>query len=152
MQTVILLIIFFVLLFGYLYYVNHRRKTTGDSNSNTKEETTSNQKDDSQKDDGPKDDGECCGQHAVCERDLLISSKIQADYYDDEELDQFAGREPESYDEEERKMFEEVFYTLKEYDVSGWLRSLQLRGINPPENIKEEALFIVQERRFKSNK
>ena len=39
-------------------------------------------------------DAECCGQHEVCERDSLlaaVSKKIE--YYDDEELDQFIGRE-----------------------------------------------------------
>lgn len=39
-------------------------------------------------------DTECCGQHEVCERDSLlaaVSKKIE--YYDDEELDQFMGRE-----------------------------------------------------------
>ncbi|MBR4971111.1 MAG: DUF1015 family protein, partial [Paludibacteraceae bacterium] len=42
-----------------------------------------------------------------------------------------------------------VFYTLKEFDVAGWLKSLQLRGVELPEKIKEEALLIISERRFK---
>ena len=43
-------------------------------------------------------DAECCGQHEVCERDSLlaaVSKKIE--YYDDEELDQFIGREGNMY-------------------------------------------------------
>ena len=140
MKTIILFILFLLLLVSYLFYVNHRKKSKDESQPAVQEALTRP---------SSKDDGECCGQHEVCERDLLISSKIKADYYDDEELDQFVGREADSYTDEERKMFEDVFYTMKEYDVSGWLRSLQLRGITPPENVKEEALFIVQERRFK---
>lgn len=141
MKLAVLLITFFSILFGYLFYMKYRKEHLSE------EEPTPVPEED--KPQTPQDDGECCGQHEVCERDLLISSKIKADYYDDEELDDYAGREPSSYSSEETKQFEEVFYTLKEYDVSGWLRSLQLRGITPPDHIKEEALFIVQERRFK---
>ena len=31
------------------------------------------------------DDGECCGQHLVCERDTLLQTNAQIDYYDHEE-------------------------------------------------------------------
>jgi hypothetical protein len=41
----------------------------------------------------------------------------------------------------------EVFYSLQEKDVSGWLRSLQMRGIELPQQLREEALLIVSERR-----
>ena len=43
-------------------------------------------------------DIECCGQHEVCEKDSLlaaVSKKIE--YYDDEELDQFIGKEANAY-------------------------------------------------------
>ena len=51
-------------------------------------------------------DTECCGQHEVCEKDSLlaaVSKKIE--YYDDEELDQFMGREGNAYTEEETELF-----------------------------------------------
>ena len=37
--------------------------------------------------------------------------------------------------------------SLSEKDVPGWCRSLQLRGIELPEDVREEALLIVKERR-----
>lgn len=94
-------------------------------------------------------DAECCGQHEVCERDSLlaaVSRKIE--YYDDEELDQFIGRAPEDYTEEETEMFRDVFYTMQETDVAGWVRSLQLRGINLPDGVKDEVFLIIGERRI----
>ena len=43
--------------------------------------------------------------------------------------------------------FSEVLYTLREVEVAGWLRSLQLRGINLPDALKDEAFLIIGERR-----
>ena len=92
---------------------------------------------------------ECCGQHETCERDSLlaaVSKKIE--YYDDEELDRFIGRAPEAYTGDEIEMFRDVFYTMQETDVAGWVRSLQLRGINLPDDIKDEVFLIIGERRI----
>ena len=75
----------------------------------------------------------CCGQHETCERDSLlaaVSKKIE--YYNDEEA---------------VEEFSEVLYTLREVEVAGWLRSLQLRGINLPDALKDEAFLIIGERR-----
>ena len=48
-------------------------------------------------------DGECCGQHAVCEKESLLAAvSRQIEYYDDEELDRFKGRPSDAYTEEER--------------------------------------------------
>lgn len=92
--------------------------------------------------------GECCGQHETCERDSLLAAvSKQIEYYDDEELDRFRGLEGDGYEEEAAAEFREVLYTLKDIEVAGWLRSLQLRGINLPDAIKDEAFLIVGERR-----
>ena len=91
---------------------------------------------------------ECCGQHETCERDSLlaaVSKKIE--YYDDEELDRFRGVAPEDYDDAAVDEFREVLYTLQEVEVAGWLRSLQLRQVNLPDALKDEAFLIVGERR-----
>ena len=93
-------------------------------------------------------DAECCGQHEVCEKDSLlaaVSKKIE--YYDDEELDRFRGLEGDEYEEDAVDEFREVLYTLQSEDVAGWLRSLQLRGVNLPDTLKDEAFLIVGERR-----
>ncbi len=91
---------------------------------------------------------ECCGQHEVCERDSLLAAvSKQIEYYDDEELDRFRGVEPGDYPDEAVDEFREVLYTLREVEVAGWLRSLQLRGVNLPDELKDEAFLIVGERR-----
>jgi len=92
-------------------------------------------------------DSECCGAHAVCERDRLLTMQQEVVYFDDEELDVLAGKNSEDYTSEELKMIEDVFYTLRESDVAGWLCSLQLRNIKLPQYLKDEALLIVSERR-----
>ena len=94
-------------------------------------------------------DAECCGQHEICERDSLlaaVSKKIE--YYDDEELDKYIGIAPEDYTPEQEDEFRDVFYTMQDIDVAGWVRSLQLRGIALPNNIKDEIFLIIGERRF----
>lgn len=93
--------------------------------------------------------GECCGQHETCERDSLLAAvSKQIEYYDDEELDRFRGIESDAYDEDAVNEFSDVLYTLQEIEVAGWLRSLQLRGINLPDALKDEAFLIVGERRI----
>lgn len=69
-------------------------------------------------------------------------------YYDDEELDQFIGREGNMYTEEETEQFRDVLYTTKDDEVAGWIRSLQLRGIELPDNLKDEVFLIIGERRI----
>lgn len=90
----------------------------------------------------------CCGAHEVCERDSLlaaVSKKIE--YYEDEDLDRFRGMSPDIYEEKEVDEFREVLYTLRDTEVAGWLRSLQLRGVELPDALKDEAFLIVGERR-----
>ena len=92
---------------------------------------------------------ECCGQHATCERDSLLAAvSKEIIYYDDEELDAYKGIASDEYTEEQTNQFAEIFYELKEVEVAGWCRSLQLRGIELPDGIKEEVLLVVRERRF----
>ena len=89
----------------------------------------------------------CCGEHLVCERETLLSSKPEIVYYDDYELDALAGKNPDEFDETETAMFSDVFYSLREDDVAGWCRSLYLRNIALPASLRDEALLIVRERR-----
>lgn len=93
-------------------------------------------------------DAECCGQHEVCEKESLlaaVSKKIE--YYDDEELDQFIGRAGDDYTDEETNQFRDVLYTMQDVDVAGWIRSLQLRGVELPDDLKDEVFLIIGERR-----
>ena len=89
---------------------------------------------------------DCCGAYEVCLTDSLLTVSEEIVYYEDEELDSLKNKT--EYTSDEIKLFEEVFYTLKEEEVAGWLCSLQLRHISLPDTIKEEALLIVSERRM----
>jgi len=91
-------------------------------------------------------DMECCGQHEVCEKESLLAA-VSRDivYYNDEELDRFRGRK--TYSEEETEEFREVLYTMRSDEVAGWVRSLQLRQIDLPDDLKDEVFLIVGERR-----
>lgn len=94
-------------------------------------------------------DTECCGEHATCEKDSLLSAVSKdIEYYDDEELDTWRHTPANEYSTEAIEEFRHVFYTLQETEVAGWVRSLQLREIELPDEIKDEVLLIVRERRM----
>ena len=94
-------------------------------------------------------DSECCGQHQICEKESLLAAvSKQIEYYDDEELDRFKGYPSDEYTEEEIEEFRNILYTMQEVEVAGWCRSLQLRNIALPDELKDEIFLIVGERRF----
>lgn len=95
------------------------------------------------------EDMECCGQHETCEKDSLLAAVSKnVEYYNDEELDRFRGRASDDYSEAETEEFREVLYTMKEVEVAGWVRSLQLRAVELPDGVKDEVFLIVGERRM----
>lgn len=91
---------------------------------------------------------ECCGQHEVCEKESLLAAiSKDIEYYNDEELDRFRGTESNGYLPDEIEEFREVLYTMRTDEVAGWVRSLQLREVALPDELKDEILLIVGERR-----
>lgn len=94
------------------------------------------------------EDEECCGMHITCEKDSLLAA-VSPDivYYDDEELDRFAGTAPEAYSEDDIEEFRDVLLTMQPDDIAGWARSLQLRHIALPDPVRDELLMIVAEAR-----
>lgn len=138
MWYIILGIILLGIIAGLLGYVNNRRRQhlfeRGEIDRIDEPETL---------------DEDCCGQHEVCERDSLwaaVSKEIE--YYDDEELDMYRGIPSDGYTEKVVNEFREVLYTLREIEVAGWVRSLQLRDIHLPDALKDEAFLIIGERRM----
>lgn len=87
----------------------------------------------------------CCGAHEVCEAETLLSLSDKIIYYDDEELDCYRGVDPDEYTSEQIDEFREVLLTLRPHEVAGWLRSLNLRQVNPPTEIRDEALMVVSD-------
>ena len=94
------------------------------------------------------EDMECCGQHEVCEKDSLLAAvSKEIEYYNDEELDRYRGTASSDYTDEAVEEFREVLYTMREYEVAGWVRSLQLLAVELPDALKDEVFLIVGERR-----
>lgn len=86
----------------------------------------------------------CNGENAKCEQECLMEAATkEIEYYDDEELDRFKGREADEYTDEEVEEFSEVLYTMQPEEVAGWNRSLILRGINLPNQIKDEVINFL---------
>ena len=95
-----------------------------------------------------EEEKECCGMHNTCEKDSLLASvSTDIEYYDDEELDRFKGRNADNYTEDEIEEFRNVLLTLLPQDIAGWGRSIQLRGITLPTPVRDELLMIVAEAR-----
>jgi hypothetical protein len=89
----------------------------------------------------------CSG--TLCDDCLVQVAKKKIEYFDDEELDEFKDKASDSYTEEETDRFREVFYTMRPEEVESWLNSLQMRGINLPDNIKDEVFLVVREQHNK---
>ncbi|MCH5228689.1 MAG: phospholipase [Muribaculaceae bacterium] len=89
----------------------------------------------------------CCGMHLICEKTSLAVVSDQVIYYDDEELDRFIGRDPQSYTYEETEEFRDVLLTLLPQDIAGWAKSITLRKIELPPEVKDELLLLVSELR-----
>ena len=96
----------------------------------------------------PTESGECCGMHITCEKDSWLASvSKEIEYYDDEELDRFAGRAADAYTEEETDEFRDILLSMQPHDIAGWARSIQLRGIVLPTAVRDELIMIVSEAR-----
>lgn len=86
------------------------------------------------------EDGVCCGKHTNCAKGYDNSNL----YFDDEELDRFKGKKQEEYTDEETEEFRNVLYTMRSDEVDTWVHCLQTRGIEIPQEVKEEILLMLQ--------
>ena len=64
------------------------------------------------------------------------------EYFDDEELDAFKGRTADGYSDEEAEQFREILYSMRQEEVKDWTRSLVLRGIELPDQVKDEVYLM----------
>ena len=88
--------------------------------------------------------GTCNGERERCEQECMMEAATKpVEYYDDEELDSYAGRSSDAYSDDEAEQFREVLMTLLPTDVKGWNRSLILRGINVPDQLKDELVMLL---------
>ena len=68
----------------------------------------------------------------------------EIEYFDDEELDAYKGRTADSYTDDEAEEFREVLYTMRPEEVKDWNRSLILRGVNLPNQLKDEVILMIE--------
>lgn len=138
MQPIILfiaIVLFFIVALAITNYIQHKRGNT------TERELPPPSIDLSQ--------GGCCGAHEVCEKDSLIAAFVEEpEYFDDDELDKYSNRDSSRFNDEEVEEFREVFYTILDEEKPRWVRSLQLRSISVPDQMKDEVLMFVNELRM----
>ena len=86
----------------------------------------------------------CLGDNPKCEQVCMMEAATRdIEYFDDEELDRFQGREGNAYSDEEAEEFREVLLTMRESEVKDWSRSLTLRGIQVPDQVKDDFLMLL---------
>lgn len=92
---------------------------------------------------------ESCGIRPICPSEQLLMGecKQEAVYYDDEELDAFAGRDSLAYTPDEEEQWRDVLYTLQPSDLLGWGQSIKHRGLVMPASIQAEFLQLATEHR-----
>ena len=88
----------------------------------------------------------CDGTDDKCEQVCMMEAAVKdIEYYDDEELDRFRGRQSDQYTDEEVEEFATVLYTMQPKEVKAWNRSLILREINLPNQIKDELIAMMED-------
>jgi len=94
------------------------------------------------------DEGDCAsctGTNEKCEQTCMMEAATRpVEYFDDEELDRFKGRPSDQFSDEEAEAFREVLYTMRQNEVRDWTRSLTLRGIELPDQVKDEAFMLIE--------
>lgn len=140
-MTVFFIIAAALVVVGLVLYLTHRSDTAdgNDSNNALQRVPTSGG------DDVPTTAEEpevCCGAHAICEKGLPPEKPV---YFDDEELDRFAGRGADGYTPGEVDEFRDVMLTLLPADVVPWTQSIEMRGILLPSQLRDELLMLISD-------
>lgn len=86
----------------------------------------------------------CSGVSDKCEQVCMMEAATKAvEYYDDEELDAYKGRPGNQYTDLEAEQFRDVLYTMRPEEAAGWNRSLIMRGINVPDQVRDELIMML---------
>ena len=87
----------------------------------------------------------CNGVNDKCEQECMMEAAVkEIEYFDDEELDVFRERRSDSYTDEEAELFREILYTMRPDEVKDWTRSLTLRQISLPDQVKDEVYTMME--------
>ena len=86
----------------------------------------------------------CNGENDKCEQECMMEAATKPiEYFDDEELDAFKGRSSDGYTDEEVEQFSYVLNTMPQEEIRDWCRSLHLRGIEIPDQLKDEVYMMM---------
>lgn len=126
-----------VWLIDRLFYRNSEDRQTGEAEPNAA---------------SPRQQGcadETCGIRPICPSEQILKGECtqQVTYYDDEELDAFAGRDEHGYTPDEEEQWRDVLYTLQPADLLGWGQSIKHRGLVMPAAIRQEFMQLAAEHR-----
>lgn len=90
---------------------------------------------------------EDCGIRSICPSEQILQGECKQEitYYEDEELDAFAGRGENDYSPDEEEQWRDVLYTLQPGDLLGWGQSIKHRGLIMPASIHDEFLQLAAE-------
>ncbi len=87
----------------------------------------------------------CSGDNAKCEQTCMMEAAVKdVEYFDDEELDRFKGRASDAYTDEEADEFRAVMESMRPEEVKSWSRSLILRGLSMPDQIKDDYIMLAE--------
>ncbi|MBR1469053.1 MAG: hypothetical protein IJ605_02920 [Prevotella sp.] len=93
---------------------------------------------------GEGDCATCTPDSKKCEQICTMEAAVKPiEYFDDEELDAFKGRAADSYTDEEVEQFAYILHTMRPDDVAAWNRSLTLRGISVPDELRDEIILMI---------
>ncbi|MBP3774645.1 MAG: hypothetical protein ILA34_04775 [Bacteroidaceae bacterium] len=86
-----------------------------------------------------------CGITCFCDdRNLQDAMRSEILYYEDEELDAYKNIPAEAYTAAQVEDFSEVLTTLRPKEIRGWLHSLEMRGIQLPNTLRDEAFMLME--------
>ena len=60
-------------------------------------------------------------------------------------MDAFRGPPSDAYTDEEAEIFRQILYTMRPEEVAAWNRSLVLRGVELPNQVKDEAMMLMND-------
>ncbi|MGP1547822.1 MAG: FeoB-associated Cys-rich membrane protein [Prevotella sp.] len=93
-----------------------------------------------------KDCTSCTGFDLSCEQNCMMEAATKpVEYFDDEELDRYKGRTSDSFTDDEAEEFREVMMTMHPEEVKAWNRSLILRDVAMPDQIKDDYIMLAGE-------
>lgn len=93
--------------------------------------------------DGREIDPSCCGAHEVCDFDKVKVDVDKIEYFEDEDLDEYASIAEDRFTDEQIDEFREVLYSLQTEEIQRWLLSLTRRRIHLPSILNDEARDLM---------